>query len=124
MKILSTEIRIDAMRFHAYHGVLEQERAVGGDYSVTLRLWLSAYWEAVSCDSLEGTVNYAEAYALVEREMRLPSALIEHVAGRILSAVFFAFPRVAEAEVEVRKMNPPMGGDCAGAAVVLRAARA
>lgn len=123
MHILSTVIEIADMRFHARHGVLAQEREVGGEYSVGLRLTLSRAEGAVWDDCLEATVNYAEAYALVRQEMQRPSALLEHVAGRIVKALLAAFPLVEEAEVKVCKLNPPMGAACAGASVTLRAAR-
>ena len=123
MQLLSTTVTLDDIRCYAYHGVLDQERIVGGDYTVSLRLTLSDASQAVWHDQLEGTVNYAEAYELVRRVMSQPSALLEHVAGRLLQALFDTFPLVAEAEVQVRKVNPPMGADCNGASVVLRAKR-
>lgn len=123
MRIIDTTIRLEDMRFHALHGVLEQERVVGGDYSVSLTLTVSDAGDAVLHDRLEATVNYATAYKLVRQTMRQPSALIEHVAGRILEAIFAAFPPVTEAEVKVCKLNPPMGADCAGASATVRAAR-
>lgn len=123
MKIENTEICLKDIRLFARHGVMEQERLTGGAFTVNLRLRLTGADGAVLRDNLSDTVNYAEAYRLVREEMNRPSALIEHVAGRILSAVFEHFPQVAEAEVEVCKDNPPMGADCGGAAVTVRAVR-
>ncbi len=123
MKNLELWVTLDKMRFYAYHGVLEQERVVGGEYTVDLRLRVEKAERAIFDDELEGTVNYAEVYELVRAEMATPSALLEHVAGRMLAAVFNRFPHVVEAEVCVRKNNPPMGAAGAGAAVTLRAAR-
>ena len=123
MKVQSTEVTLDRIHCYAYHGVLEQERIVGGEYLVSLRLTLGDATAAIEHDHLSGTVNYAAVYELVQREMEHPSALLEHVAGRILHALFNDFPLVIGAQVEVRKKNPPMGADCAGAAVVLTATR-
>ena len=118
MKVKQTIIRLDGMRFYAFHGVLPQERRVGGRYTVSLRLHVGACEGAVGADRLEATVNYAEAYALVRRVMAEPSALLERVAGRILEAVFRAFPLVDEATAVVRKDTPPVRGDIAGGASV------
>lgn len=123
MKIKNCEIRLEALRFYAYHGVLQQERNVGGFYTLDLCLTLSDASSAIADDNLAGTVNYAEVYELVRSEMATPSALLEHVAGRILTAVFERFPLVASAVVSVRKDNPPMGADCAGCTVTLSAER-
>lgn len=123
MYLTETHIRLDDVRCYAYHGVLPQERVVGADYTVSLDLQLTAPAPAVRDDRLEGTVDYAEAFRLVRREMARPSALLEHVAGRILQALFDTFPRIEAASVAVRKVNPPMGADCSGAAVTLTARR-
>ena len=123
MKIQSTIITIDRMRFYAYHGVIAQEKTVGGEYTVSLRLTLNDASAAIERDQLQGTVNYAEVYELVKKEMQQTSELLEHVAGRILEKLFAAFSLVEVAEIEVRKNNPPMGADCDGAAVLLRASR-
>ncbi len=121
MEILETSVTLRAMRFYAYHGVLPQERTVGAQYEVTLTLQLSRPQAAALTDELTQTVNYAEVYALVGRIMAEPSLLLEHVAARILHSVFQVFPYVSEGEVEVVKVNPPMGADSDGASVRLRA---
>lgn len=122
-------IRLDGLRFYAFHGVLPQERTVGGHYTVDLVLTLTPPTEgavtasSVCDDDLAGTVNYAEVYDVVRREMAVPSALLEHVAGRILRSLFAAFPLVEEACVTLRKGTPPMGAACDGCAVTLTAKR-
>ena len=93
---MTTKIRLQAMRFYAYHGVAEQER-----------------------DRLEDTINYAEVYETVREEMRIPSRLLEHVAGRILKALHHRFPTLQAAEIKLSKLNPPFGGDLHSASVIL-----
>lgn len=123
------EIRLEGLRFYAFHGVLPQERTVGGDYTVDLVLTLAppavgnATAAAVGADDLGGTVNYADVYALVRHEMAVPSALLEHVAGRILRSLLDAFPLVEAATITLRKDTPPMGAACNGCAVTLGARR-
>lgn len=123
MHLTETIVSLENLRFHARHGVMEQERTVGGEYSVSLRLWLSDARGAILHDRLEDTVNYATVYDIVRREMQCPSALLEHVAGRLLQALFDVFPTICEGEVRVCKLNPPMGADCDGACITVRATR-
>ena len=123
MHIHPTEIRLSDLRFRAYHGVLPQERVVGNDYYVNLCLTLRASADAAYTDQLEGTVNYAEAYQVVQAEMAVPSALLEHVAQRILTRLFNSFEMVAQACVEVTKIIPPFCAHGAKAAVRLKATR-
>ena len=116
--ITQSSIRLHNLRFYAYHGVILQERRVGGEYKVSLSV-RSDISRAADSDKLADTLNYAELYQTVRREMAQPSQLLEHVAGRIGKAVLSDFPQVTEVEVTVTKLNPPMGADCEGASVVL-----
>ncbi len=104
------------IRLHAYHGVLEQEKAVGADFNVSLRVGYDVT-AAMQSDDVCDTVNYAELYALVKREMSQPSQLLEHVAGRIVKAIQEEFPLVTSIDLELTKLNPPMGAACQGAGV-------
>lgn len=109
------QISLRRLRFYAYHGVLPQEREVGGDYEVNLCLLLEAAEAALEDDELEGTVNYAEVYELAACEMERPAKLLEHVAYRIARRLLERFEKIVAAEVGVCKLNPPMGAACDGA---------
>ena len=116
MLLESGFIYLKEVRFHAFHGVLPQERKVGAEFIVDLRVGYPLA-EARSSDKVDDTLNYATLYALLEREMRQPSNLLEHVAGRIAHAVQTAIPEVLSIDLKLTKCNPPMGADCAGAGV-------
>ncbi|MBR1548720.1 MAG: dihydroneopterin aldolase [Prevotella sp.] len=118
MRVGHSYITLHDVRLTARHGVMEQERTVGADYSVTLRVEADVS-RAVETDSVEDTVNYAELYQLLCREMQQPSCLLEHAAGRIGQAVFSRYPQVASVDVRLCKLNPPMGADCGGASIEL-----
>ncbi len=107
------------MRFHAFHGVMPQERRVGGGFMVSLKVGYPIS-KAMGSDDVADTLNYAELYELVRREMSQPSSLLEHVVGRIAEAIEKAFPDVTSAEIRISKVNPPMGSDSKGAEVVGR----
>ena len=109
-------ISLRNVRFHAFHGVLPQERQVGGDFLVTVRVGYPLE-RAMETDRVDDTLDYSVLYALVEREMSEPSQLLEHVAGRIVKAITVSFPAVTSVDLELTKLNPPMGADCDGAAV-------
>lgn len=104
------------LRFHAFHGVLPQERLVGGNFVVDLRVGYPLA-QAMTSDRVDDTLNYASLYALVEREMQQPSSLLEHVAGRIAEAIAKTFPQALSIDLTLTKQNPPMGADCKGAGV-------
>ena len=116
MKMLSSYIVLQQVRFHAYHGVLPQERVTGNDYLVDLRIKYDVE-EATVSDQVEDTLNYAEVYQLVAQEMAVPSALIERVAGRIGDRLVRKYPSIEAIDLKIVKKNPPMGADCDGAGV-------
>lgn len=111
-----SSIFINNLRLYAFHGVLPQERVVGGDYSVDLRVHYNIS-RAIETDRLEDTISYADLCALIQREMAQPSALLEHVAGRMAQAIIRAYPQVEKIWIRITKQNPPMGADCDGAGV-------
>ena len=115
---LQTYIRLEKLRFRALHGVLPQERQVGGDFTVTLRIGYP--WQAaMETDAVADTLDYAAVFRLVQREMVLPSQLLEHVAGRIAKALLRDFPQITSIDLWLTKTCPPMGADSEGAGVEL-----
>ena len=109
-------ILLQDARFHAFHGVMPQERKVGADFVVNLRVGYPV-GKAMETDEVADTLNYAEVYALVAQEMKQPSNLLEHVAGRIVQAISERFPLVTSIDLTLTKLNPPMGADAVGAGV-------
>ena len=118
MRVESGYIVLEKVRFHAFHGVMPQERKVGADFLVTLRLGYDLT-KAMQTDDVKDTLNYAEVYRVVQEEMEKPSALLEHVAGRIANALQRQFPDVQSIDLKLMKQNPPMGADGEGAGVEL-----
>ena len=114
--MISSYITLRDVCFHAFHGVMPQEKSVGTDFLINLRIGYPLQ-SAMESDSLEDTISYAAVYDLVADEMRVPSNLLEHVAGRIANALVRAYPEISSIDLELMKRNPPMGADCAGASV-------
>ena len=118
MEWQSSFITLNALRFYAYHGVMEQEQRVGGWYTLTLRVGYD-WRRAATTDDVADTLNYATLYDVLKSTMAVPSRLLEHVAGRIVSAVGEQFPEVTSIDLWLTKDTPPMGADLQGATVEL-----
>lgn len=116
MTLQLSYICIRRLRLYAFHGVMEQERRVGGWYVLDLRVKVDVS-EAMRSDCVDDTLSYADLLSVVRQEMGVPSALLEHVAARIGQAVFSRFPQAQAIELKLTKENPPMGADCDGAGV-------
>ncbi|MBR4192281.1 MAG: dihydroneopterin aldolase [Prevotella sp.] len=119
MHLTESYICLHEVRFYAFHGVMPQERSVGGEFLVSVKVGYPLE-KAMISDDVADTLNYAELYELVKKEMMQPSGLLEHVMGRIVEAIEKAFPEVTSVEVKIKKVNPPMGSDCKGAEVMGR----
>jgi dihydroneopterin aldolase len=119
VKIDESYVFLRNVRFHAFHGVLPQERQVGGEFLLSLRVGYPLA-KAMESDEVGDTLNYATLFDLVKQEMDIPSQLLEHVAGRIAKAIVTVFPEVTSIDLELTKQNPPMGADSDGAGVMIK----
>ena len=81
-----SQIRLNKVRFYAYHGVMEQEQRVGGWYLLTLTIDYP-FAKAMESDDVSDTLNYATVLDVVTREMKIPGRLLEHVAGRMAKSL-------------------------------------
>jgi dihydroneopterin aldolase len=111
-------IEIEGMHFYAYHGHFEAEQIVGNDFIVNLTMNADCS-KAADSDNLDDALNYQAVYTLIQQEMEIKSRLLEHVAKRILDALFAEFTNLQNAKVKVSKMNPPMGGEIEKVSVTL-----
>ncbi|SHG58124.1 dihydroneopterin aldolase [Flagellimonas flava] len=116
------KIRLKNIRVHSNHGCLKEEMLIGSDYRVDLEICANLSLPSKS-DKLSETVDYVHLNNIVKEEMAVRSNLLEHVAKRILDRIFKELPEVKKSEIEVAKINPPIGGDVQSVAVVLSAER-
>ena len=93
-----------------------QERKVGNDYLLSLRLQYPID-AAMLSDNVLDTVNYADVYRIAEQEMQVPSNLLERVAYRMADRIFRRFAFVEAVDIQLTKLNPPMGTNQGGAGV-------
>lgn len=113
---MSHKVIIRQLRLYAYHGVMELERKIGAYFTIDLEVGTD-FTHALQHDDLRGTISYADLFAIIQREMAIPSQLLEHVAGRIAHAILSEHPAAMSVHLQLLKENPPMGADCQGAGV-------
>ena len=123
-KPIQTSIQLHNLEFYAYHGLLPQERVVGGRYRVDVELSLTPPLRALTEDVIDDTVNYAEVYALIRQQMEQPVNLLEHLAHRITKGLYAQFPQIQAVKLSVTKVTPPISGiACEGASFCLQSVR-
>ncbi len=111
-------IELEGMHFYAYHGFYESERVAGNEFRVDVTIETDCSLAAKS-DNLEDALNYQTVFDRVKEEMQAKSNLLEHLANRILDALFNEFPASQYIKVKVSKLNPPMGGQVEKASITL-----
>ena len=70
-------------------------------------------------DNLKDAVDYQRIYQIIKLQMEKKSHLLEHIAGRIIDAIYAEMTGIQKITVKVSKMNPPMGGKIGSVSVVL-----
>jgi dihydroneopterin aldolase len=115
---MKTKIKLEKMRFYAYHGLLPHEKEIGGEFEVNVLLEADVS-AACNSDNVDDTINYAGVFNLVKSEMEIPSGLIEHVAGRIFRKLKEQYPQLTAIEARVAKLHPPVGGEVERAEVIV-----
>jgi dihydroneopterin aldolase len=102
-------IHIEGMEFYAFHGHFKEEQIVGNKFLIDVTLETDM-GKPMESDNLKDAVNYQRAYEIVKQEMQKKSHLLEHIAGRILNALYAEMEGIEKATVKVSKINPPVGG--------------
>jgi dihydroneopterin aldolase len=111
-------ILIEDMEFYAFHGHFREEQIVGNKFLVDLTIETDMTLPMES-DNLKDAVNYQRAYEIVKQQMEMKSHLLEHIAGRIITALYAELAGIKKVTVKVSKMNPPMGGKMRSVSVVM-----
>ena len=111
-------IKIEGMKFYAFHGHFEAEQIVGNNFELKLKIKTDCKQAAIS-DNLHDALNYQTVYNLIKTEMEQPSRLLENVAKRILDSLYKQFQQIKKAKIKISKMNPPMGGEIGSVSVTL-----
>ncbi|MCL1942420.1 MAG: dihydroneopterin aldolase [Candidatus Azobacteroides sp.] len=111
-------ILLENMQFFARHGLYEEERLIGNRFEVNLKIKADLK-NAAENGLVSDTINYAEVYDLVAKEMHQPSDLLEHLAGKIIKSLRKQFPDILEIEIKVSKLNPPLKGQIEKASIIM-----
>ena len=102
-------IQLHDMEFYAYHGHFKEEQEVGNYFLVNAKL-KTDITKAALTDNLDDALDYQKVYNLIEEEMKQKSFLIEPLLMRIVRRLFDEFSQLEYLELEISKINPPLGG--------------
>ncbi|MDR1780662.1 MAG: dihydroneopterin aldolase [Tannerella sp.] len=107
----SLTIELKSLKYHAFHGVLPQERRVGNTFTVDVVFSYDSVQRAAASDDIGDAVNYADVCRVIGEVMARPVALLEHLAANILMALRDGFPAMTYIKLTVAKLNPPVSAE-------------
>lgn len=107
---LNHKINVTGIRLYAFHGCLEEEARIGGEYKIDVEI-TTDFTEAMHNDDLSETIDYVVVHRIVREEMQVRSKLIEHVAKRIILRFKKEIKKEANYHLTIRKIAPPIDGD-------------
>ena len=110
------KIFLKNIKLYAYHGCMDEEEKIGGDYEINLVIDTDLSLSSKT-DNLGDTVDYVALYSVVKKQMQKRANLLERVADRIINQILNDFPTVKKAVIKVAKKNPPIGGNVEEVAV-------
>ncbi len=99
-------IELNNVRFHAYHGLFEEERRTGNDFVVNLRVEMIPASGTVT--GIDETINYATLFRIVQEEMQQTRDLLETLTMEIAEHIHQSFPSVKKISISITKLNPPI----------------
>ena len=110
------KIYLKNIRLYAYHGCMDEEKKIGSDYLVNMKVEADLKTSSKT-DNLMDTVDYVSLHNIVKEEMGRRARLLENVAERIVNRVLKDHTTVISVSVKVAKSNPPIGGNVEEVAV-------
>ena len=111
-------VKVHGIRTYSFHGCLEEETKIGGNYIVNIDVFCN-FKKAAEIDDLSMTVDYLDIKKIIISEMKNYQKLIESVAYNIIGKVKSTFSIVNKCRIEIQKINPPINGDVDYVSVVV-----
>lgn len=108
-------IRLNGLRFFAFHGVHPEERTLGRWFEVDITIETAQILG--SGDDLHLTLDYADVADFIKKKMALPRNLLETLVSDIGQGVLNEYPLAEVVKVRVSKLLPPLGVDCGSVTV-------
>ena len=111
-------VEVNGISVQAFHGCIDEEALVGGEFTVNVRVH-APFAIAAETDDLNEAIDYVVVTEIVKEEMAIRAKLIEVVAMRIVKSVLARFKIATEVEVTLIKHRAPIEKDVKSVAVYL-----
>lgn len=100
-------IKLNQLRFFAYHGLYPEEKKIGAEFEVNLEI---SYSPPEKITALDETVNYEKIYELLKSEMQKPRELLETLVMEVTQVIHLSFPSIKKTDISITKLQVPIVG--------------
>ncbi|MFT5878686.1 MAG: dihydroneopterin aldolase [Dokdonia sp.] len=111
-------VEVNDIRLRAFHGCIEEEAMVGGEFSIHVKVH-APFAKAAQTDDLNEAIDYVVITEIVKKEMTIRAKLIEVVAMRIVKSIQKRYSTTTEVEVKLIKHRAPIQSDVKNVSVYL-----
>ena len=115
---MKNHINIEGIKLYGFHGCLEEEGRVGGEYIVDVYMQTD-FLQAAVTDDLNLTIDYCTIFNISKKHVAIRSKLIEQVCHCIYLEIKETFPQLIHTKVKITKLLPPMNGPVDNVSVVI-----
>ena len=119
---MKATVKVENLKIYAFHGCVEEEEVIGGDYVVNIEAECFVGNDVFS-DVISDTVDYVDLARIAKREMLTRSKLLEAVVKRIIDSAFEEIDVLNKISVTVSKLNPPINADVEAVSVTMEEER-
>ena len=98
-------IRLNKMKFFAYHGMHEEETLTGTDFEISVFISFNA---PEIIQELNDTINYVSVYKIIKSHFAKPEKLLETLAQNITQEIHKIDNRITSINITIDKKNAPI----------------
>jgi dihydroneopterin aldolase len=106
--LIMVKVQLQNLLFKAFHGIHEEEKLLGNDYSVDASIEFHEREEVI--EHIDETIDYAKVYAIIKQRMDVPTPLLETVVMNIGNDIHQKFSDLRSITVSLKKLKPPIEG--------------
>lgn len=101
-------INLHNLSFRGFHGIHEEEKVLGNDYSVDASVEFHERDEVI--EHIDETIDYATIYFLIKNRMSVATPLLETIVMKAGIDIHEKFPGIKSITISIKKLHPPIEG--------------
>jgi dihydroneopterin aldolase len=99
-------IHLEQLQFYAYHGLYSEERLLGNEYIVDIKIDYQPDKKIIH--SIDETIDYSKVYEMIAQRMKIPTDLLETIATEFCFQLMVKYQNVESIYFSIKKLHPPI----------------